>query len=250
MRPRLLINTGVFTFLASASLLVSACGYHHHTGPLEPVSEQEASLTVADDGSVTYTQGRLEVKLRPVTAEELNRLFAGESAAGPKSTNPFTYGDTEFFLGKKNRQRFTVFNLSVKNYAYPKVVIEPARVQLVAGNGRKYWSLNVEQLDNYYRIYATGYRGNEYARYRARLDLLTRTLFQNGEIFSGQESEGYLVFQTLHPDVKQIEVVIHEAVLRFDYRGEPAETVDISYRFQRDIGRRYHDGTLELSAVD
>jgi hypothetical protein len=250
MRPRLLFNAGMIAFLASACLLLSGCGYHHYAGPLEPANEQAGSLTVADDGSVTYTQGRLEVKLRPVTDEELNRLFARESASGPKSTNPFTYGDTEFFLGKKNRQRFTVFSLSVKNYAYPKVVIEPARVQLVAGNGRQYWSLKAEQLDNYYRIYAIGYRGNEYGRYKARLDLLTRSLFRNGEIFSGQESEGYLVFRTLHPDVKQIEVVIHEAVLRFDYRGEPVETVDISYRFRRDIGRHYHDGTLELSAVD
>jgi hypothetical protein len=247
MRPRFFPFLGL---LAGACFLASACGYHHHAGPIEPAGEQEESLTVADDGSVTYVQGRLEVKLRPVSDQELNRLFAGESESGTKSTNPFTYGDTEFFLGKKNRQRFTVFNLSVKNYAYPKVQIEPAHVQLVAANGREYWSLKVEQMDNYYRIYATGYRGNEYGRYKSRLDLLTRTLFKNGEIFSGQESEGYVVFPVLHPDVEQIEVIVHDAVLRFDYRGEPVETVDISYHFQRNIGRLYHDGTLEISAVD
>ena len=43
---------------------------------------------------------------------------------------------------------------------------------------------------------------------------------------------------------------MHDAVLRFDYRGVPVETVDVSYHFRRDVGRRHHDGGLELSAAD
>jgi hypothetical protein len=77
-----------------------------------------------------------------------------------------------------------------------------------------------------------------------------RTLFKNEQIFSGQESEGFLVFPALHPDVRQIEVVIHDVVLRFDYRGEPLETVDIAYQFRRDVGRRLHDGSVAISAAD
>ena len=230
--------------------VASGCGYHHYAGPLEPLGDQGADLSVADDGSVTYAKGRLEVKLRPLTDEELNRQFVSQSQGGPKSTNPFTYGDTDFFLGRKDRQRFTLFSLGIKNYAYPKVLIEPSQVQMIASNGRHYWSLSVDQLDNYYRIYATGYRGNEYQRYKSRLDLLRRTLAQPEPVFSGQEAEGFIVFPALHPDVTEVEVVIQNAMLRFDYRDEPVEMVDITYQFRRDVGRRHHDGSVELSALD
>ena len=230
--------------------MASGCGYHHYAGPLQPLGDQGAALTVADDGSVTFAKGRLEVRLRPVTDEELNRQFAGHSQAGPKSTNPFTFSDTDFFRGRKDRQRFTLFSLGIKNYAYPKVLIEPSQVQMIASNGRRYWSLSVDQLDNYYRIYATGYRGNEYQRYKARLDLLRRTLAQAEPVFSGQETEGFIVFPALHPDVTEVEVVIRNTMLRFDYRDEPVEMVDITYQFRRDVGRRHHDGSVELSALD
>ena len=230
--------------------MASGCGYHHYAGPLEPLGDQGADLSVADDGSVTFAKGRLEVRLRPVTDEELNRQFASHSRAGPKSTNPFTFSDTDFFLGRKDRQRFTLFSLGIKNYAYPKVLIEPSQVQMIAGNGRHYWSLSIDQLDNYYRIYAVGYRGNEYQRYSERLALLRRTLAQPEPVFSGQEAQGFIVFPALHPDVTEVEVIIQNAILRFDYRDEPVEMVDISYQFRRDVGRRHHDGSLELSARD
>ena len=205
---------------------------------------------MADDGSVTYAKGRLEVVIRPLSAEELNRQFAAHSRAGAKSTNPYTFGDTEFFVGRKDRQRFTVFNLSIRNYEYPKVLIEPERVRMVAGNGRHYWSLNVEQLENYYRVYAVGYRGNDYKRYRMRIDVMMNSMAQPKPVFNGQETQGFVVFPALHADVSEVEVVIDDAMLRFDYRDEPVETVDISYRFRRDVGRRHHDGNIELTALN
>ncbi len=230
--------------------LLTGCGYYHYAGPLEPGSEQASSMTIADDGSVTYVQGRLEVRLRPVTDDELNRQFASQSVGGPNATNPYTYGDTEFFSGQKKRQRFTVFSLSVKNYEYPKVKVDPRRVQLLASNRREYWSLSIQQMDNYFRAYAQGYRGNEYSRYRQRRDLMQRTSFAEQDIFSGQEAEGLIAFPGLHPDVDHVRLVIHDLVLRFDYRNEPIEAVDLTYDFQRDIGRRYPDGTIALTAGD
>ena len=222
----------------------SSCGYHHYSTPLRPIDDQGTAMTVADDGSVTFTQDRLEVRLRPLTDEELNRQFASQSKDGPQSTNPYTFGNTEFWEGDKTRSRFTVFHLAVKNYAYPKVRIDPARIVLRAQNKREYWSLNLQQLDTYYRAYAIGYRGNEYARYQARIDLLRQTMFKNEEVFSGQEVEGFVVFEALHPDVNKIEVLVQDCVLRFDYRNEPIEDVDIPYSFERDIGKEYADGEI------
>lgn len=219
--------------------LVSGCGglgYYYIGGPLLPISEQQPDMTVADDRGVTYALGRLEVRLRPVTEDELNRQFASVSGSGQKSTNPYTFGDTEFDDGP-SPSRFTVFHLSVKNYAYPKVVVDPARVELVTTNRRQYWSLNLQQLETYHRTYAIGFRGNEYERYQERLDLLRRTMFKSDAIFSGQESEGFVLFPSLHDDVTGVEVIIHDAALRFDFHGEPVESIDIPYAFERTVDK-------------
>ena len=66
-------------------------------------------------------------------------------------------------------------------------------------------------------------------------------LFKNEEIFSGQEKEGFVIFPALHSDVRDINVTVHDCVLRFDYRNEPVEAVNIIYGFERDIGRKYGD---------
>ena len=233
---------------ASLLLLGGGCGYNYYATPLRPAGGQEEEVTVAGDGSATYARGRLEVRLRPLTDEELNRQFVSHSRSGPASTNPFTFGDTELGEGGQGQPRFTVFHLSVKNYAFPKVRIDPTQIRLAAGNGREYWTLDVRQLENYYRVYVLGYRGNEYDRHQERLDIARSNMFREEAIFSGQESEGYVVFPVLHPDVSQVEVTIYDTVLRFDYRDEPVETVDIRYRFERDVGRLYPDGTRSLPA--
>ena len=240
----------VVPVLALALLTSCGGGYHYYAGPLRPVDEQGPALAIADDGGVTYVQGRLEVRLRPLTDEELNRQFASLSRSGPRSTNPYTFGDHQFYEGKETRQRFTVFSLGVKNYAYPKVQLDPMRIELAASNGRSYWSLRHKQLERYYRAYAIGFRGNEYSRFRARQDLLLNTMFPSEPIFSGQETGGFVVFPALHPDVDRMRVVLHDVNLRFDYRNEPIESVDIAYEFVRDVGRLYADGTVELTARD
>ncbi len=204
-------------------------------------------MSIADDGTVTFSQDRFEVRLKPMTDDELNRQFPSHSNKGPKSTNPFTFGDTKFWGDTQQKRRFTVFRLSVKNYAYPKVRIDPSKIVLKASNEREYWSLGFDQLDTYYRAYAIGYRGNEYDRYQERRDLLRRTMFENEEIFSGQESDGFVIFEVLHPDVKQIKVEVHDIVTRFDFRNEPIETLDLNYSFVRDIGKEYTDGRRELT---
>ncbi len=226
------------------SLGVLGCGYSYYTGPLQPGQDQASSISVADDGTLTFAQDRFEVRLKPMTDEELNRQFFNNSQSGPKSTNPYTFGNTVFWGTDDEKQRFTVFRLSVKNYAYPKVKIDPSKIVVKASNKREYWSLNFEQLDTYYRAYAIGYRGNEYARYQERRDLLRRTMLKDEEIFSGQEAEGFVIFPVLHPDVSDIEVQVLDVILRFDFRNEPVETTNISYKFVRDIGKIYKDGKI------
>ena len=228
---------------ALALCLAAGCGiggYYYVAGPLNPSSVQGEELAAGQDREVTFTRGRLEVRLRPVSDDELNLQFSSVSQDEQKSTNPFTYGNTPFYDGL-DHTRFTVFHLKVKNYAYPKVRIDPTRVEIVSSNGRHYGSLSLQQLDTFYRAYAVGYRGNEFDRYQARIQMLRRTLFHGDPVLAGQELEGYLVFPALHADVRAVSVVIHDAALRFDLHDEPVETVDIPYLFERQVRRQFAD---------
>jgi hypothetical protein len=228
--------------LLSTVFGLSACAYRTFAGPLLPAEDQGQNMTVHDDGSVVYKLDRFEVTLRPVTDAELNRTFVSASTAGRNSTNPFTFGDTPFPAPDSTRQRFTVFQVSVKNYSLPKVLVDPAKGILIAGNGREYPSLSFQQLETYYRAYILGYRGNEYHRHRERLDMMRRMMLHGDVIFSGQEAEGYLVFSVLHDDVADLELVLEDVVLRFNYLEEPTESIRLAYAFDRQTGRLYPDG--------
>jgi len=221
------------------SLLLSACAYRLYSGPLKPLPEdrQEADMKVADDGTVTYIRDRLEISLRPMTDDELNRQFASASKGGNLSTNPYTFGDWKPMGEQRTPSRFTVFRLSAKNYTYPKVLIDPMKMRLVAKNGRKYRPLSPSELKEHYYPFAIGYAGNAYSRFEARKDILQRTLYTGDFIFSGQSREGYIVFPSLHNDVRQITVYLDDIVLRYDTFNRPIETLDIAFQFRQEVFR-------------
>lgn len=249
----MLKSRNLLALLLAAVLSSAGCAYRYYATPLKPLGEdkQGASHSVADDGSVTFTQGRLEVSLRPMTDEELNRQFSGMSHGGARSTNPYTFGDSKVFRTDETPQRFTVFRLKVQNYEFPKVFIDPAKIYLTTSNGRKYYALTYAQLRVYYRRYMLGgaetnteywVPGNENQEQNDRETTLNRTLFPAEQIFSAQEKEGYIVFQPLAADVRELTVHIPDMVVRFDYKGDPSEFVDVTAQFGREVGRQYPDG--------
>ena len=219
-------------------------GYRHFTGPVVPAETTTDNYLVGDDRSITFVKDRLEVAMLPMSSEALNRQFAGVSEAPEGftlpnpyavATNPYTYGDWTPPGEEKAPTRFTVFLVKVKNYAYPKVRLNPANIELIAPNGRRYQALSLLALTEYYWPYAQAYGGNARKGFKARRDLLQRTLFVDDMIFSGQEQEGYLVFPPLDRDVEEFTLWVRDMVLRFDFRDAPVETVDIPYDFQREV---------------
>jgi len=237
------------TMIVWIALMVGAgCGYRYYAGALKPAdeSQQVESVQISDDGTITFIRERLEVSLRPVSDEELNRQFPAYSKGGVKSVNPYTFGNWQDRDFKETPPRFSVFRLRVKNYTYPKIWLDSSKMRILAGNGRIYSTLTLPQLLGYYRTYAIGYSGNAYDAYEQRTDILKRTLFPNDILFTGQEQEGFVVFPKLHSDVDRITVQIRDLVLRFDVRDEPVERIGIEYVFERDIGRQYVDGTIEV----
>jgi predicted small lipoprotein YifL len=223
------------SFLA-ALLLLAGCG-RYFPAPLRPTPDQAARMSVNDDGSVTYTQDRLELILQPMTDAQLNRQFAAESAQGAGSTNPYTFGNWEPMGSDYTPQRFTVFLLTVRNYQFPKVLLDPVKARMETANNRQYQAMSYAQLDEYFRAYWQGRTGQGRERFESRTDLLRRTLFPRDLVFSGQETHGYIVFPALHDDVTQIKVSIPDIVVRFDYAGQPMESIDIDFAFAREVFR-------------
>ena len=234
-------------------LLFSGCSHRYYAEDLKPVSEAEQgeNKTVADDGTVAYKQARLEISLRPMTDEELNRQFSPYSSEGADSRNPYTFGNSTYFRTGETPQRFTVFRAFVSNYEYPKVYLDPTQVYITTSNGRKYYALTREQISIYYRRYvqggtggnAPGVSGNAHSVWKERDGIMRRSMYVNEQVFSAQESEGFLVFEPLAPDVDELTVHIPDVIVRYDYKGDPLERVDVEMSFERKIGRVYPDGS-------
>lgn len=227
-----------------------SCGYHFWTGELKPLEEerQSAGMAVSDDGAITFIKERLEIAVRPLTVDELNRQFPAHSQGGTNSTNPYTYGDWRDPVTGEQPERFTVFHVKVKNYSYPKVQIDPAKAVMTTDVNLTYVPLAKLDMEWYYRPYITGYAGVPYLRYEERKDAVRATLYAPDMVFSGQEAEGYMVFPKLHHQVKAAKLKLSDVVLRFDFRDEPLETIDVEYGFQRETGRLYADGRLVKAA--
>jgi len=236
-------------FLLSGILLSFAgCGYYLVPENFEPmaVGQQETpgegtQMEVLDDGTVTFLQNRLEVSVRPMTDEELNRQFASAStnSGGPAEelpSNPFTYGDWEDPRPGHAPKRFSIFKVNVKNYEYPKVKFDPLQVVVHSGNGRSYYPWGSYDVEEYFRRFSLAYNGLGYRRLNERRDIFTRARYPDDDFcFSGQEVGGFIVFPKIHDDVEEVIVEIPGIGLRYDFRNEPIETIDLSFRFKRDI---------------
>jgi hypothetical protein len=222
-------------------LLLAGCG-RYFGGPVKPVPEaqQTAHMVVQDDGSVTYVYERLEIGVKPMTDAELNRQFKLYSEEGAASINPFTYGNWKPMGDSWTPPKYTVFQLKIKNYEYPKILVDPRMAELVSeSSARAYNTLTLDEILEYYYSLVRGYSGNEYRRFLERRDILRRAMYQKDDLFSGQEKDGYIVFPKLDPDVRTFTVHVQKIVLRFDYRNEPVETIDLKFRFQREVFKGY-----------
>jgi len=227
--------------LACVCLMLTGCG-RYFGGPIEPAAEenQTTHMTVGDDGTITYSFERLEISLRPMRDAELNRQFQSRSQNGAASTNPYTYGNWRPMGENWTPPKYTVFLLKIKNYAYPKVAVDPLRAQLDSETSRRtYDPLAPEQILEFYYGHIEGYAGNSYRRFQDRRDVLRLTLYQDEPLFSGQEKEGYIVFPQLDPDVKKFAVSLSDIAVKYNYAGDPVETIDLSFRFEREVYKGY-----------
>jgi hypothetical protein len=210
-----------------------------------PAPQQASGMVVEDDGTIVYVRDRLEIAVRVLSEDFLDRQFANQSNNGPESTNPYTYGDWKPWGESKAPRRFTVLLIRVKNYAYPKVLLDPDNMWITTPSGRNYSILDAGLLDDQFGPYLGSYAGQNYRRYREITDILNQTLLKADYVFSGQEVTGYVVFPALHNDVEVFAVHLADLALRFDYKSEPLETVDLVYKFDREVYEAVHPRSVD-----
>ncbi len=225
----------VAAWAAALTGCVSQVGQRRFATAPEPASTQNEGMAVLDDGTIVYSKDRLEISLQVLRDDFLNRQFAAASNRGAESTNPYTYGNWKPWGQDWTPQRFTVVLLKVKNYEYPKVFLDPDALVIRSANNRVYEALDQGLLEDYFSPYLRAYAGTQRRAYEAITDQLVRTVYPPDMVFSGQETAGYIVFPTLHNDVDAFSVQISDVAIRFDYKGEPVETIDLEYKFDREI---------------
>lgn len=228
----------VWIGIAVLILLVSGCG-RYFPQPLRATPQQAEGMTVNDDGSVTYALERLAITLRPMTDAELNRQFPQASTGGAAAVNPYTFGDWVAPGDDWTPPRFMVMKLGVANYQFPKVVIDPLKATIKAANNQVYRALSYAELYEYYRSYWQANSGQGRIEFRARTDILKQTLFTDDFIFSGRDEEGYIVFPRLDDEVTHVQVEIADIAIRFNFEGEPVETLDLRVAFEREVLKGY-----------
>jgi hypothetical protein len=214
--------------------LLGGCG-RYFAGPLRPVAQQAPSVEISDDGSATFALNRLEISLQPMSDAQLNRQFASVSNQGAASTNPYTFGNWIPPGERWTPPRFTVFRLKVSNYEYPKVRIDPLQITLTTANQRRYRVFSFAQLYEYHQAYWQGRTGQGREQFKDRTELLRRTLYKADMVFSGQESEGFVVFPVLPDDVTRLQVHLAQVAVRFSYTDQPSETIDVDFAFEREV---------------
>jgi hypothetical protein len=209
-----------------------------------PIRTETGTYTVEKDGSVTFDRGEVRVTLRYMNDAELNERYPKHSYRGEFSANPFTYGDWRDPRIGYTPNRFTVFSITVHNVALPKVQLDPGNVTLFTDRGDEltyyaiYQTEAKKSFENYY-LALRGSSGNEIYRFEERMGIVRADLYRpDHRIFKGDDYSGLIAFDPLHPDVRKVRMVIRRFIVRFDAYNNPAETIDISFDFDRHVEKK------------
>ena len=197
--------------------------------------------TLKGTNVIAYEMEGCRIEVEAMTDEALNALFPEESSKEEYSTNPYTYGNWVDPAYGYTPNRFTTFRVTVYNYTFAKVLLNPLEGVLYTDQGDKLHAYGIEatspygSFEQYYKR-LRGQSGNEYYRYDQRIGILRSYNYGNNElIFKGEHYGGFIVFDPLSKNVKRVALVLRDVVLRFDAFGRPLEQVDVPFVFDRHI---------------
>ena len=225
-----------------AGLIPTQIRYQVHAEPVLPEGRGNVHIDI-EDSSVVFSKEGAIIRVRLLSDDELNERFP--RAMDGRFVNPYSYREEDPNLGYIP-PRFTVFDVTVINETYAKILFDPAKAVLITDKREqfRYYDGGREAADllggnsfnRYYRL-ATGRSGNELKLNMERRGLINRTVYhRHRPVFKGDRLTGLLVFDPLTENTRQIHLVINEFAVAFDAHGNPEESVDVEFVF--DIEQR------------
>ena len=185
------------------------------------------------DSSAVFAKEGLQIKVRHLKDAELNLQFPGPE-------NPFTYrGKVDPQLGYVPL-RFTVFQVSVNNPTFDKVLLLPEKAVLITDRGavmRPYQLTRAEargDIRNFETYWlARGVQsGNMQKLYLERMGVLRGSVYHRDSfVFKGNSYTGKLVFDPLPQDTERVTLRFEKFVLEFGIYDIPKNQIDLQFAF-------------------
>ena len=198
--------------------------------PVEAIGEYQIDPV---DTSAVFAKEGLQIKVRHLQDAELNIQFPGPE-------NPFTYrGKVDPQLGYVPL-RFTVFQVSLNNPTFDKVLLQPEKAVLITDRGavmRPYQLTRAEaqgDIRNFETYWlARGVQsGNMQKLYLERMGVLRGAVYHRDSfVFKGNSYTGKLVFDPLPQDTERVTLRFEKFVLEFGIYDIPKNQIDLQFAF-------------------
>ncbi len=195
----------------------------------------------ADKQTVSYDAKDYKIEIKYMTDSHLNMAeFPDQSQSGLYSTNPFTYGNwVDPDLGYIPN-RFTVFKVTIFNYAASKVNFDPENSFVKTDKGESYSAYGREEknsrnqsLEAYFKR-KKGTSGIDDDVFESRMGIVRRTVHYLGKpVFRGDVRDGLIVFEPLTDGVEQLKLTVKNFILGYDENNQPSEFTTLEFFFKR-----------------
>lgn len=214
-----------------------------HKVELQPAAAAGEYQVDPVDASVSYVHEGLRLRVDHLSAEELDAQIPG-------AENPFVHRAVDYDHGYVP-QRFTIFQVTLNNPTFDKVLLEPSRTYLVTDRGQVLRPYALTRADaagdprNFetYWLSRGVQSGNSQKLYLERMAVLRGATYQpNSFVFKGSTYSGKIAFDPLPVGTESVVLHVDRLVLEFGIYDIPKTQTDLAFPF--DVDSRIVDGAL------
>ncbi|MBI2503155.1 MAG: hypothetical protein HYW07_07955 [Candidatus Latescibacteria bacterium] len=227
-------------FALAAALLVglSAClsltpiraAYRSELTPVQGAGGYQVDPV---DQAAVFAKEGLRLKVRHLSDADLDSQY-------PETSNPFTYrGQVDPQLGYVP-PRFTVFQVTLNNPTFDKVLLQPERAALKTDRGMIMHPYQLTRAGAHgdprnfetYWLSRGVQSGNIQKLYLERMGVLRGAVYHRDSfVFKGNSYTGKLVFDPLPQNTERVALRFEGFVLEFGIYNIPQQQIDLEFAF-------------------
>lgn len=229
-----------WTFALAPALLagLSAClsltpirvAYRSELTPVQGAGEYQVDQV---DKAAVFAKEGLRLKVRHLSDADLDAQY-------PETSNPFTYrGQVDPQRGYVP-PRFTVFQVSLNNPTFDKVLLRPEKALLKTNRGMIMHPYQLTRAEAHgdtrnfetYWLSRGVQSGNVQKRYLERMGVLRGAVYHRDSfVFKGNSYTGKLVFDPLPQNTEGVTLRLEKFVLEFGIYNTPQNQIDLEFAF-------------------